>query len=154
MKLSPHFDRAEFERDQCVMPDEEVVAAYRTLCLVLLEPIRAAFPEPFYITSGYRSQEANKRIGGAPGSQHIATGSQAAADFYLESYHAAMQPVFDWIRMSQLPFDQLILEHGKHGDVIHISWAKNYRRQALEGATFNQSTYQAREVAPSNVEAT
>lgn len=148
MQLTEHFRREEFERDDCVMPDEEIVAAYRALCSELLEPIRAAFREPLYITSGYRSQSVNQRIGGAPGSQHIATGNYAAADFYLESYRAAMQPVFDFIRMEQLPFDQVILEHGKYGDVIHISWAKERRREAFEGATFNQSKYEARYSAP------
>jgi zinc D-Ala-D-Ala carboxypeptidase len=148
MKLSEHFERTEFERDGCVIPDEDIVAAYRFLCSELLEPIRTAFPEPFYIDSGYRSLEVNKRIGGVLGSQHVATGSFAAADFYLESYRSTMQAVFDWIRMSQLLFDQVILEHGKNGDIIHISWAKKYRRQALEGATFNQSAYTARFSAP------
>lgn len=148
MKLSPHFERSEFERDGCLIPDEEVLAAYQTLCSQLLEPLRLAFPEPFLVTSGYRSAEANTRIGGAPGSQHVATGSQAAADFYLESYRSNMQPVFDFIRMSQLPFDQAILEHGKNGDVVHISWSKKARREALEGATFNKSPYQARYSAP------
>lgn len=152
MQLTENFKREEFERDGCAMPDEEVVAAYRTLCSELLEPIRASFREPLYVTSGYRSLEVNQRIGGAPGSQHIATGNQAAADFYLESHRAHGQALFDWIRMSQLPFDQVILEHGKYGDIIHISWSIRHRRQALEGATFNQSEYQVRYVAPTIME--
>lgn len=154
MNLTEHFSCREFERDDCVMPDVEVVAAYRTLCSELLEPIRAYFLEPLYVTSGYRSPEANRRIGGAPGSQHVATGSHAAADFYLESHRKHGQAVFDYIRMSQLPFDQVILEHGKYGDIIHISWAKTCRREAFEGATFNQSKYEAKYVAPQITEAT
>lgn len=127
---------------------EEVVPAYSVLCNQILEPVRGVFPEPFYITSGYRSKEVNQRIGGVANSQHVATGDYAAADFYLESYRSSMQPVFDWIRLSHLLYDQVILEHSKGGDIIHISWAKKWRRQALEGATFNKSAYQARYSVP------
>jgi len=148
MQLSLHFNSAEFERDRCSMPGGAAMA-YRQLCETLLEPLRAEFAEPFVITSGYRSPEINAEIGGAPSSQHIATAEYCAADGYFVSHRRSMQPVFDWLRMkSGLAFDQLILEHGKYGDVIHISWSRRPRRMALEGATFNQSAYQARYVAP------
>lgn len=149
MKLSEHFDRTEFEKDGCVMPDEGVVQSYLALCQFLLEPIRAKFPEPFFIDSGYRDAASNARVGGVKDSQHVATDKFCACDFYLESYRASMQPVFDWIcRDSNLMFDQVILEHGKNGDIIHISYSSTPRRMALEGATFNKSPYTAKFVAP------
>ena len=148
MELSLHFNSNEFERDRCSMPGGAALA-YRQLCETILEPLRAEFAEPFVITSGYRSAEINAEIGGAPSSQHIATAEHCAADGYFVSHRQNMQAVFDWLRMtSNLPFDQLILEHGKYGDVIHVSWSRKPRRMALEGATFNQSPYQARYVAP------
>ncbi len=148
MQLSEHFAREEFEVDGCVMPDEGVVQSYIALCVSLLEPIRAHFNEPAIVTSGYRSAEVNARIGGARDSQHVATDKFAAADFYFESYRSSMQPVFDFIRQSQLRWDQVILEHGKNGDIIHLSISEVPRRMALEGATFNKSPYDARYVAP------
>lgn len=148
MKLSPNFDRTEFEKDGCAMPDDGVVQSYIALCL-MLEKIRDQFPEPFYIDSGYRDAAANARVGGVKDSQHVATDKFCACDFYLESYRASMQPVFDWIcRESNLLFDQVILEHGKNGDIIHLSISDKPRRMALEGATFNKSPYTAKFVAP------
>ena len=149
MQLSPNFARHEFEHDGCIMPDESVVEAYRRLCTDVLEPLRARFEESYHITSGYRSPEINARIGGAPSSQHIATADHSASDGYFESHRKDMRTPFDWLRMeSGLAFDQLILEHGKYGDVLHISWTRTPRRMALEGATFNQTAYEARYVAP------
>lgn len=149
MRLSPNFSREEFERDGATMPDEGIVDAYVQLCVRILEPLREWAGEPFHITSGYRSEEANARIGGVKGSQHIATAVDCACDGYFESHRASMQAPFDWLRIeSGLPVDQLILEHSKNGDIVHISWSKNPRRQALEGATFNKSPYEARYMAP------
>lgn len=131
------------------MPDESVVDAYVQLCVTILEPLREWAGEPFYTTSGYRDKEANKRVtGGDDDSQHIATADRSAVDGYFESHHSNMQGVFEWIRFSSLPFDQVILEHGKYGDTIHISWSRTPRRMALEGKTFHQSGYEARYVAP------
>lgn len=149
MQLSPHFQRSEFERDGCVMPNEDVVNAYTRLCVDILEPLREAFNEPFIITSGYRDAMTNARVGGVGDSQHIATVDHCAVDGYFESYHAHGEVPFRWLAMSSgLTWDQLILEHGKHGDILHISWSKTPRREALEGATFNQSAYTSRYVAP------
>lgn len=149
VKLSENFSREEFEIDGSPMPNQGVLEAYTSLCRDILEPLRAWAGEPFHITSGYRSPQVNDRIGGARSSQHVATIDECAADGYFASYRKSMLPVFDWVRVvSSLPFDQVILEHGKNGDIIHISWSKSPRRVALEGATFNQTTYTAHYVAP------
>jgi hypothetical protein len=155
MKLSPNFERVEFERDNSIMPDESIVDAYVQLCVMILEPLRAWAGEAFFVTSGYRSIEANARIGGVKDSQHVATAKFCACDGFFESHRASMQGPFDWLRLdSGLPFDQLILEHGKLGDVIHVSWSIEPRRQALEGATFNQSAYETRYVSHGDSQAT
>jgi hypothetical protein len=150
MRLSPNFDRSEFERDGSTMPSEDVVTAYVQLCVAVLEPLHAWAREPFHITSGYRDAAANKRVtGDDKPSQHIATADHCAVDGYFETYHAHGQPVFEWLRMkSNLLFDQLILEHGKYGDTLHISWSKTPRREALEGQTFHRGGYEAKYVAP------
>lgn len=139
-QLSEHFSREEFERDG-VMPDE-AVDSYRSLCLDVLERVRGYVGKPIEITSGYRSAAANAAAGGVKNSQHMATDNFCAADFRVAG-ETNLRPLFDWIRAgSGLPFDQVILEHGASGDVIHASWAKAYRRrEALEGATHNQSAY-------------
>lgn len=42
-----------------------------TELLAVLELIRQVFDKPVIITSGYRSPEHNKKVGGAPNSKHI-----------------------------------------------------------------------------------
>lgn len=70
MKLSEHFDLAEFAcRDGSVTPDDVVV---RLVGLALqLEQLRSYLARPIVITSGYRSPAYNARVGGAPRSQHV-----------------------------------------------------------------------------------
>ena len=154
IKISPHFTRAEFERDDSVIPDEAIVDAYVQLCVQILEPLRAWAGEPFYITSGYRSPEVNARIGSDRSSQHIATANYCAVDGYFES-HPTMEAPFNWLRLgSRLLFDQIIREDGKYRAVLHISWAREPRRMALEGKTYGQATYTAAYVAPITTEAT
>ncbi|MGH7936118.1 MAG: D-Ala-D-Ala carboxypeptidase family metallohydrolase [Chthoniobacterales bacterium] len=145
-QLSLHFVRNEFEHDG-PMP-AECVDTYKYLCSVILEPIRAKFNSSITVTSGYRDPAANAATHGVAHSQHEATANYCAADFAIGGQD--MRAAFDWIRLeSGLPFDQLILEHGASGDIIHISWAKAFqRREALEGATHNQSAYSHLPVGP------
>ena len=139
MSLSPDFSREEFEHDG-PMPDE-VVESYRRLCVDILEPIRSHAGQPIRILSGYRSAAINQVAGGVSDSQHVATSAYCAADWWIPTLD--MRSVFDWIRTkSGLVWDQLILEHGVHNDIIHTSWSTTPRRQALEGATANRTGYQ------------
>ena len=141
MQLSDHFSQAEFEMDAPLPP--ECVYPYTRLCELLLEPIRIHFNAPVMVTSGYRTNASNDAAHGVAHSQHVATGQYCAADWYIDGMQKDMRIAFDLIRQSPgLIFDQLILEHGENGDVIHSSWSRAYnRREALEGATANQSAY-------------
>lgn len=141
MKLSEHFDSSEFERDGAQMP-QECVSAFTSLCLNILEPIRAHVGQPLVITSGYRSPEENQEAHGVSNSQHVAAKDHCATDWKILG-QADLRDVFDWIRLeSGLQCDQVILEHGSDHDVIHVSWViEGPRMMAMEGATANQSAY-------------
>lgn len=138
MLLSEHFKTEEFERDGSPIP-QEAISSYKSLCEGLLEPVRQQFGV-VVVTSGYRSPSANESAHGASNSQHVATDSHCAADFFVKGL-SEQRDVFDWLRQSPLLFDQAILEHGLHTDIVHLSWSKTPRREALEGATANRTGY-------------
>ena len=77
MKLSAHFDLAEFTRSESAkrhgvsnQPTDEHLANIKVLCQKVLEPIRMKFG-PINISSGYRSKTLNHFIGGALKSDHL-----------------------------------------------------------------------------------
>lgn len=99
---------------------------------VLLDPIREAWGGPLIVTSGFRCNELNKAVGGAKNSQHL---NGQAADLttlgcnWLKNYQ-----LFEMIKKSDLPFDQLIAEKNAQGNRcgwVHISWSKTPRREVL-----------------------
>src|SRR5262245_16014791 len=95
------------------------------LCESMLEPIRELVGGPINVTSGYRSPVLNSIIGGAPESQHKIG---EAADINCPLFNP--QALFQKIRESNLPFDQLIDEFGSW---VHVSYRKpgRNRRQVL-----------------------
>ena len=78
MKLSTHFDSAEFDCKCCGKGGDKV----NPKLIKLLEAIREKVGEPVYVTSGYRCEAHNKAVGGKPKSQHMLGN---AADIYIES---------------------------------------------------------------------
>lgn len=98
-------------------------AAERLAALVenVLDPLREIFGKPITVTSGYRSKELNRRVGGATNSQHILG---EAADIVSDDNRR----LFDIIR-TRLPFDQLIWEKG--GRWIHVSYSKERQRKQV-----------------------
>ena len=50
-------------------PSAQVIANLKNLCVHVLQPLRDYLGKPIRITSGYRSPEVNKRVGGAVDSQ-------------------------------------------------------------------------------------
>lgn len=113
LMLSPHFALSEFTTSQeavregrsiVVTRDDLIFAALESLCTNILEPVREHFGR-VHISSGYRPEWLNEKIGGAPGSQHC---NGEAADIIVPG--VPVYEVFSWIRNSALPFDQLIWE--------------------------------------------
>lgn len=120
------------------IPGEKEKENLINLCKYILEPVRLLVNSPIIITSGYRSREVNKLIGGATNSQHI-TGQ--AADLTAKGY--AVKQLFDLIKSNPyIQYDQMINEFD--GSWLHISWAKNPRRQSMIAINRNgQTIYKA-----------
>ena len=82
MKLSDNFSVSEFEsKDGAEMP-KDVLKNIRELAKNL-QALRDYLNAPITVTSGYRSPEHNKRIGGAKNSFHV---KGMAADIKVKGY--------------------------------------------------------------------
>ena len=89
------------------------------LCAYVLEPLRVAMGKPIKISSGFRCQELNKKVGGVYNSQHL---KGQAADNDIQGDMAVGKKIFEYIR-DHLPFDQLIWEHNRSGTYwVHVSF--------------------------------
>ena len=99
---------------------------------LLLDPIRTKWGKPIKVNSGYRCSKLNRMLGGVSTSQHVLG---EAADITVGSSEENRKLFEMILSMSNILFDQLILEDG--GKWIHISlkWrtvSKN-RREVLLG---------------------
>lgn len=140
MRLSRHFWLYEFTRSQTASrhgidntPSPEAIAELQSLVANVLQPVRDFLERPIYISSGYRSPWLNRRIGGAPQSQHM---YGQAADF--ECWGVSNVELFHTVK-NLFPFDQLILEKhdpsgGTNSGWIHVSYRSNghNRRQSFK----------------------
>ena len=118
-RLSEHFgleemcySRTGMENGIDNMPGKEALAALKYLVTGLLEPLRKLYGKPVGVTSGYRSEEVNRLVGGVPGSQHT---KGEAADCYVPDA-AGLLAV---LRQSGLEFDQAILYRKRN--FLHLS---------------------------------
>ena len=74
MKLSKNFSLSEFLVTSTGIeniPTKEVIENLRKLCVNVLQPLRDMYGKPIIITSGYRSPEVNKAVGGSKTSGHM-----------------------------------------------------------------------------------
>ena len=130
MRLSEHFTLEELTFSQFASrrginndPSLAIIAALTDLCTTLLEPARALFDQPFHVDSGYRSDALNAAVGGSATSEHMLG---HAADVIPQG--VTLQQAFDTIRLSNLPYDQVIIECNAW---IHLGMSAIPRRQAL-----------------------
>ena len=111
----------------------------RSLCTLVLQPVRDHFSRVVSVSSGYRSQELCLAIGSKITSQHA---KGEAADF--EIFGVSNKELADYIH-ENLEYDQLILEYWKESDPnsgwVHCSYSQNHnRKQYLKASKINGST--------------
>lgn len=96
-------------------PDFYQVSNLCRLCEMVLDPVREKIKRPIIVTSGYRSQELNKAVGGVVASQHVLG---CAADVVCADMYALEQALKE-----NKAFDQLILEKSNNGKSVwyHVS---------------------------------
>ena len=65
-------------------PDEWVTENLRQVAINIFQPVRDHFKCPIFVSSGYRSAELNKAIGGSKRSQHVEGEHSTLTQMYLD----------------------------------------------------------------------
>jgi hypothetical protein len=145
MKLSTNFSLSELTKSESASrlgldndPTQEIISSLQALVNHILQPVRDKFG-PVVVTSGYRSPEVNKAIGGSATSDHC---KGQAADF--EVLGKDNRELAIWIA-ENMQFTQLILEFYKPGvsdsGWVHCSFdPSNLKRQVLTAERVNGKT--------------
>ena len=90
----------------------------------VLDPAREEFGEPIKVTSGFRSQEVNRLVGGAKSSQHC---KGQAADLTCSDNKKLFRI------LAEMEFDQLIYEFGDENQPswVHVSYVLGANRNQI-----------------------
>jgi hypothetical protein len=112
--------------------DAETLANMKHVAENVFEPIRKHFNRPIGISSFYRCEKLNKKIGGAKNSQHM---SGEAIDIDADIFgDLTNKIIYDFVK-DNLEFDQLIWEFGDNNNPawVHVSLKRNgkNRKQIL-----------------------
>ena len=139
MNLSAHVTLKEFQasglatlRNLNNEMNESQIASAKLLCENVFEPLRLYLNTPINISSGFRSLQVNRLIGGAKTSQHT---KGEAMDIKVGAKG------FNFIK-DKLDFDQLIWEFGndENPSWVHVSYSSKNRKQVLKATKKNGKT--------------
>ena len=147
MKLTENFSLNELTKSQTAerkgidnTPSTEHQENLKSLCEMILQPIRDHFGQVVSVSSGYRSPELCVAIGSSTQRQHA---KGEASDF--EIFGVSNKELADYIDQN-LDYDQLILEYWKGEDEPNSGWVHcsytngNNRKQYLRAYKENGST--------------
>ena len=143
MHLSEHFQLGELCKTNVKtadgnIPSHVAIENLKNLCENWLEDLRYSHntlygdkDEPIIITSGYRSPEVNKRVGGSPTSNHL-TG--CAVDIRCTGIEQALRYANILLDIADGPkrdYDELLIERSPKGNYwIHFAVRPaNHRRK-------------------------
>jgi hypothetical protein len=137
MNLSANFTLKELTKSDTATrlgldntPDDEALENLKTLCEMVLQPVREHFGKSVTVNSAYRSPESNAAVNGSKSSDHC---KGMAAD--IEIVGVANADLAQWI-MDNLEYTQLILEFYTPGipdsGWVHVSYdPNNLKKQEL-----------------------
>jgi hypothetical protein len=137
MNLSANFTLKELTKSDTATrlgldntPDDEALENLKTLCEMVLQPVREHFGKSVTVNSGYRSPESNAAVGGSKTSDHC---KGQAADIEIDGL--PNPELAQWI-MDNLDYTQLILEFYTQGQPnsgwVHVSYdPNNLKKQEL-----------------------
>jgi len=119
-KLTEFFDYCEFGiTDETDISIKENI---KKLVVNVMEKIQAEYGMSIFITSGYRTPEHNKKVGGVANSQHI---YGEACDFTGRDFKRLLRIIEEMDDKGSLNYDQLIIYRKRQ--FIHIS----YRNESI-----------------------
>ena len=137
MRISKHISYREATFTQTRLdnvPNDVQLEAMKTIANRVFEPLRQAMGDvPIFISSFFRSDAVNKKIGESKNSQHtLGEAQDLDADILGKITN---KDIFNYIK-DNLEFDQLIAEDVKEDGTIgwvHVSYTKRYpnRKQIL-----------------------
>ena len=143
-KLSEHFSLGEFTKsgshpEVYNIPSHEAIANLKRLCTWLEVLRERASPDPskgrgvpIIINSGYRSPQLNRKIGGAPNSNHL-TG--CAVDIRVSGMEQLIRYaaiLLDYADESKQEFDELLIERNSHGAIwLHFAVRPSGNRRKI-----------------------
>jgi len=146
MQLSKNFSLQEMTKSQSGVrlgidntPNSEIIGNLSDLVTNILQPLRDFWNRPITVSSGYRSTELNKAVGGSPSSEHC---KGYAAD--IEIVGVDNFTLFEYIKKN-MKFTQLILEFYEEGiqdsGWIHVSFnPANLKNECLKATKVNGKT--------------
>ncbi len=136
LHLSPHFKLGELTRSKSHpevynVPSHVHIENLKRVC-VWLEALRERYNEPIIITSGYRSAELNRKVGGVATSNHLtgcAVDIRVAGKKQLIRYACIL---LDYADETKQDFDEILLERGAAGTIwLHFAVRAQGNRQKI-----------------------
>ena len=126
------------------VPNEFQLANMKMVAEKCFQPLRDWYGKPIGVSSFFRSEELNKKLGSSKTSQHLqglySENEEGAIDIDADVFDNGItnKAIFEWLKVN-VEFDQLIWEYGSEVEPawVHVSFRKGANRKMLLNARKN-----------------